>query len=182
MSTVHPAHPGKIPSTSETPTTIRPASGNKSWIEFVPSTPLRFLDNRPVDAFFGAGAVDPVCDTSGRLTAGLGISGPESVNFDVYNFFAIQMPLAVVITYAIWLLIIIKLGPPGRLLTNTEIRKHRGGGAGPPRKLVRALIKIALHLTLIGLVVDAVFILRDQRERRSVSDILAGTMVTPRRR
>ena len=130
--------------------------------------------------FFGAGAA--VLFIIRELDSRLGISGPESVNFDVYDFFAIQMPLVVVITYAAWLLIIVKLGPPGRLLTNTEIRKHRGGGAGQPRKLVRALVKIGLHLTLIGLVVDAVFILRDRRERRSVSDILAGTMVTPRRR
>ena len=130
--------------------------------------------------FFGAGAA--VLFIIREIDSRLGISGPESVNFDVYDFFAIQMPLVVVITYAAWLLIIVKLGPPGRLLTNTEIRKHRGGGAGQPRKLVRALVKIGLHLTLIGLVVDAVFILRDRRERRSVSDILAGTMVTPRRR
>ena len=130
--------------------------------------------------FFGVGAA--ILYVIHELDSRLGIRGPGSVSFDVYDFLAIQMPLAVVLTYAIWLFIIIKLGPPGRLLTNTEIRKHRGGGAGQPRKLVRALIKIGLHLTLIGLVVDAVFILRDQRERRSVSDILAGTMVTPRRR
>ena len=116
------------------------------------------------------------------LDSRLGITGPESVNFDVYDFFAIQMPLAVVITYAIWLLIIIKIGPPGRVLTRTEVRRHRGGSAGQPRKLVRAVAKIGLHLTLIGLIVDAIFILRDQRERRSIPDILAGTMVTPRRR
>ena len=144
--------------------------------------PLRRFASWIIDrlAFFTAGAA--VLFIIREIDNRLGISGPESVNFDVYEFFAIQMPLAVVITYVVWLLIIVKLGPPGRLLTNTEIRKHRGGGAGPPRKLVRALIKIALHLTLIGLIVDAVFILRDQRERRSVSDILAGTMVTPRRR
>ncbi len=144
--------------------------------------PLRRFASWVIDrlVFLAAGAA--VLFIIRELDRRLGISGPESVNFDVYDFLAIQMPLAVVLTYAIWLLIIIKLGPPGRLLTNTEIRKHRGGGAGQPRKLVRALIKIGLHLTLIGLVVDAVFILRDQRERRSVSDILAGTMVTPRRR
>ena len=144
--------------------------------------PLRRFASWVIDrlVFLAAGAA--VLFIIRELDRRLGISGPESVNFDVYDFLAIQMPLAVVLTYAIWLLIIIKLGPPGRLLTNTEIRKHHGGGAGQPRKLVRALIKIGLHLTLIGLVVDAVFILRDQRERRSVSDILAGTMVTPRRR
>ena len=144
--------------------------------------PLRRFASWVIDRlmFFGAGAA--ILYVIHELDSRLGISGPESVNFDVYDFFAIQMPLAVVITYALWLLLIIKFGPPGRVLTRTEVRRHRGGSAGPPRKLVRALIKIGLHLTLIGLVVDAVFILRDQQERRSVSDILAGTMVTPRRR
>lgn len=144
--------------------------------------PLRRFASWVIDRlmFFGAGAA--ILYVIREIDSRLGISGPESVNFDVYDFFAIQMPLAVVITYALWLLLIIKFGPPGRVLTRTEVRRHRGGSAGPPRKLVRALIKIALHLTLIGLVVDAVFILRDQQERRSVSDILAGTMVTPRRR
>ena len=130
--------------------------------------------------FLGVGAA--ILYVIHELDSRLGITGPESVNFDVYDFFAIQMPLAVVITYAIWLLIIIKIGPPGRVLTRTEVRRHRGGSAGQPRKLVRAVAKIGLHLTLIGLIVDAIFILRDQRERRSIPDILAGTMVTPRRR
>jgi len=144
--------------------------------------PLRRFASWVIDRlmFFGAGTA--ILYVIHELDSWLGISGPESVNFDVYDFFAIQMPLAVVITYALWLLLIIKFGPPGRVLTRTEVRRHRGGSAGPPRQLVRALIKIGLHLTLIGLVVDAVFILRDQQERRSVSDILAGTMVTPRRR
>lgn len=130
--------------------------------------------------FLGVGAT--ILYVIHELDSRLGISGPQSVNFDVYDFFAIQMPLAVVITYAVWLLVIIKFGPPGRVLTRTEVRRHRGGSAGQPRKLVRAVTKIGLHLTLIGLIIDAIFILRDQRERRSIPDILAGTMVTPRRR
>ena len=130
--------------------------------------------------FFAVGAA--ILFVIQQLDRRLGITGPDSVNFDVYDFLAIQMPLAVVITYAIWLLVIVKIGPPGRVMTRTEVRRHRGGSAGQPRKLVRALIKIGLHLTLIGLVVDAVFILRDQRERRSVSDMLAGTMIASRRR
>ena len=116
-----------------------------------------------------------------ELDARLDIRGPESVSFDVYAFFAIQVPLALVITYALWLLLIIKFWQPGRVLTGTEVRTYRGGSAGKLRKLVRAVIKISLHLTLIGLVIDAVFILRDQRERRSIPDLLAGTMVAPRR-
>ena len=117
-----------------------------------------------------------------ELDARLGIRGPESLSFDVYKFFVIQAPLALVIAYALWLLFIIRFGQPGRVLTGTEVRTYRGGSAGKLRKMVRAVIKIILHLTLIGLVIDAVFILRDQRERRSIPDILAGTMVAPRRR
>ncbi len=117
-----------------------------------------------------------------ELDSRLGIRGPASVNFDLHELLAIQAPVSLLITYALWLFLIVKFGPPGRRLTSTEIRKHRGGSAGRLRKLLRAVVKIALHLTLIGLVIDAVFILRDQRERRSIPDIFAGTMVTPRRR
>ena len=143
--------------------------------------PLRRFASWVIDRliFFAVGAA--ILFVIQQLDNRLGISGPDSVNFDVYDFLAIQMPLAVVITYAIWLLVIIKIGPPGRVLTRTEVRRHRGGSAGQPRKLVRAVVKIGLHLTLIGLVVDAVFILRDQRERRSVSDVLAGTVIARRR-
>lgn len=143
--------------------------------------PLRRFASWVIDRliFFAVGAA--ILFVIQQLDSRLGISGPDSVNFDVYDFLAIQMPLAVVITYAIWLLVIIKIGPPGRVLTRTEVRRHRGGSAGQPRKLVRAVVKIGLHLTLIGLVVDAVFILRDQRERRSVSDVLAGTVIARRR-
>lgn len=111
----------------------------------------------------------------------LGIRGPDSVNFDLYDLLAIQVPLALVITYALWIFVIIRIGQPGRRLTRTEVRRYRGGTAGLARKLIRALVKIALHLTLIGLVIDAVFILRDHRERRSIPDLMAGTMVAPRR-
>ena len=144
--------------------------------------PLRRFASWVIDRlmFFGVGAA--ILYVIHELDSRLGVSGPDSVNFDVYDFFAIQMPLAVVITYAIWLLVIIKIGPPGRVLTRTEVRTYRGGSAGQPRKLIRAVIKIGLHLTLVGLVIDAVFILRDQRERRSIPDILAGTVVSPRRR
>lgn len=112
----------------------------------------------------------------------MGIRGPGSVNFDLHELLTLQAPVSLVITYGLWLLILYKFGPPGRRLTGTEVRKHRGGTAGDVRKLLRSIVKIVLHLTLIGLVIDAVFILRDRRERRSVSDILAGTVVAPRRR
>jgi hypothetical protein len=128
--------------------------------------------------FFGIGAA--ILYVIQELDRWSGLRGPGSVNFDLHEFLAIQAPLSLLITYAVWLFVIVKFGPPGRRLTRTEVRKHRGGTAGRVRKLLRAIVKIALHLTLIGLVIDAVFILRDQRERRSVSDILAGTMVAPR--
>lgn len=144
--------------------------------------PLRRFASWVIDrlVFFAAGAA--VLFVIREIDGRLGISGPQSVSFDVYDFFAIQMPLAVVITYAVWLFIIIKFGPPGRRLTNTEVRAYRGGSAGQIRKTARAIVKILLHVSLIGLVVDAVFILRDRRERRSVCDILAGTVIASRRR
>ena len=144
--------------------------------------PLRRFASWVIDRLLFFGVAAAIFFVIGELDSRLGIRGPESVNFDVYKFFAIQAPLALIVTYALWLLVIVKFGPPGRVLTGTEVRTYRGGSAGQPRKLIRAVIKIGLHLTLIGLVIDAVFILRDQRDRRSIPDILAGTMVTPRRR
>ena len=144
--------------------------------------PLRRFTSWVIDrlAFFAIAAA--IVYLVQELDSRLGIRGPDSVNFDVYDLLAIQMPLALVITYTLWIFVIIRIGQPGRRLTRTEIRRYRGGVAGVPRKLIRAVLKIALHLTLIGLVIDAVFILRDRRERRSIPDLMAGTMVTPRRR
>ncbi len=130
--------------------------------------------------FFAAGAA--VLYLIQELDSRLGISGPKSVNVDLQSLLTVQAPLALVVTYALWMLIIIKFGQPGRRLTATEVRQHRGGSAGRLRMLVRTIIKIPLHLSLIGLIIDAVFILRDQRERRSIPDILAGTVIAQRRR
>ena len=93
-----------------------------------PIPPLRLLGNRPI-VVLGSRRSDSLCD-SRELDSRLGISGPQSVNFDVYDFFAIQMPLAVVITYAIWLLIIIKIGPAGP-------RFDADGGAPTSRRFRR---------------------------------------------
>ena len=143
--------------------------------------PLRRFASWVIDrlAFFGVGVA--ILYLVQEFDSRLGIRGPDSVNFDVYDLLTIQVPLALVITYVLWIFVIIRIGQPGRRLTRTEIRRYRGGGAGLPRKLVRAVVKIALHLTLIGLVVDAVFILRDQRERRSIPDLMAGTIISTRR-
>ena len=143
--------------------------------------PLRRFISWLIDrlVFFGAGTA--VLFVIRELDRQLGISGPDSLSVGLYRELVIQAPLTLVITYAVWLTIIVKFGPPGRVLTNTEVRRHRGGAAGFTRKTVRALVKVALHLTLVGLIVDAIFILRDQREQRSVSDILAGTVISRRR-
>ena len=130
-------------------------------------------------AFLAVGAV--ALFLISQLDRRLGLSGPDSVGFDVTDLLAVQLPLSLVVTYAIWLLVLYKFGPPGRRLTRTEVRRHRGGNASPLRQMARAVIKIALHLSIIGLIVDAVFIIRDQRERRSVSDIMAGTVVVGKR-
>lgn len=111
----------------------------------------------------------------------LGSPGPETVGFDVYDFFAIQVPLALLITYVLWFGVIIKFGPPGRRLTGTDVRRRRGGNASWWVKMVRAGVKFLLHLTLIGFFVDAFFILRDRNERRSIPDRIAGTVIARRR-
>ena len=111
----------------------------------------------------------------------LGSPGPELISFDVYDFFAIQMPRSLLITYALWFAVIVKFGPPGRRLTGTDVRRRRGGEASLRMKSTRAVTKFLLHHTLIGFVIDALFILRDRAERRSVSDRIAGTVVARRR-
>ena len=144
--------------------------------------PIRRFVSWVIDSlmFFAAGAgVLYVIHQIDRLT---GISGPGSVSFDVYELLVVQAPLSLVITYGAWLFIIVKFGPPGRRLTFTEVRCHRGGAAGPPRKAFRSVVKVLLHISLVGLIIDALFIMRDRRERRSIPDILAGTVIVPRRR
>ena len=144
--------------------------------------PIRRFASWMIDSllFFAAGsAVLYVIHQLDRL---VGIGGGRSVSFDLHELLVIQAPLSLLITYAFWLFIIIKFGPPGRRLTFTEVRCHRGGAAGRPRKMIRAVVKILLHLSLVGFVIDAIFILRDTAERRSIPDILAGTVISPRRR
>ena len=107
----------------------------------------------------------------------LGSPGPEAIDFDVYDFLAIQVPLALLITYVLWFGVIIKFGPPGRRLTGTDVKRRRGGNASWWMKSIRAAVKFLLHLTLIGFFVDAIFILRDRKERRSIPDRVAGTVI-----
>ncbi|MCE2500825.1 MAG: RDD family protein [Dehalococcoidia bacterium] len=139
--------------------------------------PLRRLVSWLIDRllFLVAGAI--VLYVIGKL----GSPGPEFVSFDVYHFFAIQMPLTLLITYLMWFGVMAKFGPPGRRLTGTDVRRRRGGDAGWRRKVTRAAAKFLLHHTLIGFVIDALFILRDRAERRSIPDRIAGTVIARRR-
>ena len=139
--------------------------------------PLRRLASWLIDRllFLAAGAV--VLFVVGML----GSPGPELISFDVYDFFAIEVPLSLLITYVLWFAVIVKFGPPGRRLTGTDVRRRRGGEASLRMKSTRAVAKFLLHHTLIGLVIDALFILRDRAERRSVSDRIAGTVVARHR-
>lgn len=111
----------------------------------------------------------------------LGSPGPEGIDFDVYDFLAIHVPLGLLITYVLWFGVIIKFGPPGRRLTGTDVRRRRGGNASLWMKSIRAAVKFLLHLTLIGFFVDAIFILKDRSERRSIPDRVAGTVIARRR-
>ena len=111
----------------------------------------------------------------------LGSPGSDDIDFDVYDFLAIQVPLALLITYVLWFGVIIKFGPPGRRLTGTDVRRRRGGEAALWMKAIRAGVKFLLHLTLIGFFIDAIFILKDRNERRSIPDRVAGTVIARRR-
>ena len=144
--------------------------------------PIRRFASWVIDSlmFFAAGA--GVLYAIHQIDRLVGIGTGRSVSFDLHELLVVQAPLSLLISYVLWLFAIIKFGPPGRRLTFTEVRCRRGGAAGWPRKLLRAVVKILLHLSLVGFVVDAVFILRDRSERRSIPDILAGTVISPRRR
>ena len=111
----------------------------------------------------------------------LGSPGPDTVDFDIYDFLAIHVPLGLLVTYILWFGVIIKFGPPGRRLTGTDVRRRRGGNASWWMKLIRAAVKFLLHLTLIGFFVDAIFILKDRNERRSIPDRVAGTVIARHR-
>ncbi len=144
--------------------------------------PIRRFVSWVIDSllFFAAGSA--VLYVIHRLDRLAGISGPDSVSIDLHELLVVQAPLSLLITYAAWLFIILRFGPPGRRLTFTEVRCRRGGAAGPPRKAFRSVVKVLLHISLVGLIIDALFIMRDRRERRSIPDILAGTVIVPRRR
>ena len=105
----------------------------------------------------------------------------QSVSLDLYGFLTVQMPLTLAITYAVWLPLLMRFGPPGRRLTGTDLYHRRGGNANPLRKALRALVKLLLHLTIIGFFVDALVICLDYGERRSIPDRIAGTVVARRR-
>ena len=144
--------------------------------------PIRRFVSWVIDSlmFFAAGA--GVLYVIHQLNRLVGIGGSRPVSFDLHDLLVIQAPLSLLVTYALWLFVIVKFGPPGRRLTFTEVRRRHGGVAGRPRKLLRAVLKILLHISLVGFFIDALFILRDTTERRSIPDILAGTVISPRRR
>ena len=109
-----------------------------------------------------------------------GFPGSGLIRFDLYDLIAIQVPLTLLITYAIWFGVVITFGPPGRRLTGTDVRRRQGGAPSLPMKLTRSIVKLLLHITVIGFIVDAVFICVDRAERRSIPDRMAGTVVARR--
>ncbi len=139
--------------------------------------PLRRFASWLIDRLLFLGAGTAVI----FIIRGLGSPGPDSVGFDFSDRLTVHIPLAVLITYILWFGVMIKFGPPGRRLTGTDVRRRRGGTASWWMKLIRASVKFLLHLTLIGFFVDAIFVLRDRSERRSIPDRVAGTVIARRR-
>jgi uncharacterized RDD family membrane protein YckC len=135
--------------------------------------PLRRFISWLIDRLLFLAAATGVLFIIGKL----GSPGPESINFDVYDFFAIHVSLTLLITYILWFAVIAKFGPPGRRLTGTDVRRRRGGTASLRMKATRAVAKFVLHHTLIGFIIDAAFICRDRAERRSIPDRIAGTVI-----
>ena len=144
--------------------------------------PLRRLLSWLIDRllFLAVGSI--VLYAVGLASGSIGALRSQSVSLDLYGFLTVQVPLTLAITYALWLLLVMRFGPPGRRLTGTDVYRRRGGNAHPLRKAARALVKVLLHLTIIGFIIDAAIISLDYGERRSIPDRIAGTVVARRRR
>ena len=139
--------------------------------------PLRRFISWLIDRLLFLAAASGVLYVVGEL----GSPGPEAIDFNVYDFFAIHVPLTLLITYVLWFGVLVSFGPPGRRLTGTDVRRRRGGAANWQMKATRATVKFLLHHTIIGFIIDSLFILRDRTERRSIPDRIAGTVIARRR-
>ncbi len=86
--------------------------------------------------------------------------------------------LTLIIGYIIWWLIVLGRGQtPGKQLLGIYAIKRDGGRAGWGTTFVREVVKAVAHSFVIGFFADAILLLLDDEDHRSLSDRVAGTVV-----
>ncbi len=86
--------------------------------------------------------------------------------------------LTLIIGYIIWWLIVLGRGQtPGKQLLGIRVVRRDGNPAGWGSTFVREIIKVIAHSTTIGFFADAILLLMDDDERRSLSDRAVNTVV-----
>lgn len=86
--------------------------------------------------------------------------------------------LTLIIGYIIWWLIVLGRGQtPGKQLLGISAVNRDTGDAGWGRTFVREVVKAVAHSFIIGFFADAVLMLFDDQENRSLSDRVANTVV-----
>ena len=92
---------------------------------------------------------------------------------DVILFF-----LTLVIGYIIWWLIVLARGQtPGKQLLGIYAITQNGERAGWGTMFVRQVVKAIAHSFVIGFFADAILLLLDDQDHRSLSDRVAGTII-----
>ena len=86
--------------------------------------------------------------------------------------------LTLIIGYIIWWLIVLGRGQtPGKQLLGLRAERRDGSGVGWGTMFVREIVKAVAHAFVIGFLADAVLMLSDDAERRSLSDRVADTVI-----
>ena len=98
----------------------------------------------------------------------------SAVLLDTVLFF-----LTLIIGYIIWWLIVLGRGQtPGKQLVGIRVVKRDGVPAGWGTTFVREIVKAVAHgFGAVGFLADAVLLLIDETEHRSLSDRVANTVV-----
>ena len=93
---------------------------------------------------------------------------------DIILFF-----LTLIIGYIIWWLIVLGRGQtPGKQLLGIRAVRRDGNRVGWGLMFVREIVKLVAHgIGFIGFLADAVVILVDEAEHRSLSDRVADTVI-----
>ena len=86
--------------------------------------------------------------------------------------------LTLIIGYVIWCLIVLGRGQtPGKQLLGIYAIKRDGGRVGWGTMFIREAVKWIAHAFVIGFFADAILLLLDDEEHRSLSDRVAGTII-----